>query len=245
MSFDAPQQTAVLDASELNALRLRLSNGIGLYLSHGLGQVIVQPAWANQNYVILNKMPNDGTAVSLQVPNTSPLKTVECEFLAWLTQRAGGGAGADDKASEIARNIADQLREIIHQAAMLAGGDTDAVTPSRSQWGQLIEAGKAARTLNETLQLLVQGPLQGAQAPKGYAGPWPGTDNKDRKKNSIWFHAGFCGGTPTTVGDHLLVLLNISLTAEPGVRAGAVLSKLANAMRSVGSARQPSSKETV
>jgi CRISPR-associated protein Csx10 len=234
LCFDATNASATkFDASALTALRQRLATGVGLHRANGLGQVLVQPAWSEDEFVNFRPSTLHGP-VLFEAKKSAPVETsADREFLAWLQTKCGQGVFSDDLASQIANHIASDLRSVIDYATRLAGGNTTSVTPSRSQWGLLVEAGKNAQTMAELLHALGNGPLEGAKAPSGVTPPWPENSLARGKKNKVWFAASFCpNNKATTLGDHLLAQLQTRLSTASTVRPGAVLAKLANAMRS-------------
>lgn len=234
LCFDALGAAATaLDATALAALRQQFAPGVGLHRANGLGQVLLQPAWSVDEKVHF-RAPTLRGQLSFAEQESPPDATAhEREFLAWLDAKGGQGVSSDDQASQIAKRIASELRSVINHAARLAGGNASAVTPSRSQWGLLVEAGKNAQTRDDLLHALGSGPLEGAKVLTGATRPWPQNNAARGKKNKVWFAASFSASNQaTTLGDHLLEQLHTELGAAPAARPGAVLAKLANTMRS-------------
>jgi CRISPR-associated protein Csx10 len=230
LCFDAAASHLPLNAAALTALRQSLAPGVGLYRANGLGQVLAQPEWSQHEFVAFcpSELPYQ---LRIQEQEEQPVATdADLKFLDWLKARSGQGATAADTASQIAQSIAHELQGVIRLAARLAG-NTTTVTPLRSQWGLLLEVGKGAHTLEKLLHALGSGPLQGAHVLTSTSMPWQEDSAARGKKNKVWFAASFAAdGKATTLGDHLLKLLQTKLNAIP-VRPGAVLAKLANAMR--------------
>lgn len=231
LSFEATA-AAALGASALTALRLQLAPGVGMHRTNGLGQVLVQPAWSVDEFVNFRTSPLREQLLSVAQEGPPVASANDREFLAWLAVKGGQGVFSDDQASQIANCIAKELRNVIEYAARLAGGNASAVTPSRSQWGQLVEVGKNAQTLSDLLYSLGSGPLEGAKVPTGAPKPWQNNGDARGKKNKVWFAASFSGNKTTTLGDHLLEQLQAYVGQATAIRPGAVLAKLANAMRS-------------
>lgn len=244
LSFDAVPGETLLDTAALSALREKLSTGIGLYRGSGCGQVVVQPAWAQTEFVVFTTGSNPlPLAQASRRPDPVEPSAAEKHFLQWLQERAGQGVVADDRAAQIAQQISVALRSTMQQATKLSGGNAALVTPTRSQWGQLQEAGKTARTLDEVLLALAQGPLEGALEPEGCKLKWPHAPDARGKKNKIWFQPAFADGKPSTLGDHLIALL-VSHLCVSTARPGAVLAKLANVMRNAENDATQASKES-
>lgn len=218
-------------------LRQRLGTWLGQHGASGLGQVVVQPAWALSATLTPQVMANQaiGQPVAAQraAPATKPMTPQEEQCLQWIRQRAEQ-ARIHDTAADWARQRTHTVRAICTAAATLVPGGLDAVMPSASQWGRVLEACRKYPTDGAALcrELTVNGGVLG-----GAATTTEQQDTALRRKNTPWFvtaplnHTRWSDGqarSATTLGDWLLDQL-----ADPAIVhcPGDALGRLASLCR--------------
>jgi CRISPR-associated protein Csx10 len=215
-------------------LRQRLGTWLGQHGPSGLGQVVVQPAWALSATLTPQVMASQATgqpvAAHRAAPATQPLTPQEEQWRQWIGQRAGQ-VGIHDAAAEWARQRSHTVRAICKAAATLVPGGLDAVMPSASQWGRVLEA--CHKYPANVAQL--RGEIMATGGVLGGAGPEAASQNpKLRLKNTPWFHLAPFPHTrwsdgqarsATTLGDWLLDQLTDPAIAHcPGDALGRLAS---------------------
>ena len=128
----------------LNVTQLRdqIGDWIGQHTGTGLGQVVVQPAWAVQPTIqrdSLRVAPN-AQPISAAPPQqlVETLQPTQSQWLEWVKQRSGQ-AEVHNQAAQWANGKLSEVRKICLMAATLVPGGREAVTPSASQWGRVLE----------------------------------------------------------------------------------------------------------
>jgi CRISPR-associated protein Csx10 len=236
-------------AHSLPQLRSQIGQWAGQHNGNGLGQVVVQPAWAVQAAIRAENL--QATSPGLQKTTAQPhlptaaLSQHQTLWLQWVQQRAGQSE-VHNHAAHWANSKLSQVRNICLSAATLVPGGLEATAPSASQWGRVLEACRKHPTNADDLRKA----LLASEGVLGGAGPDANSQNPSlRKKNMPWFHPApyatqrFADGqqrSTTTLGDWLL-----DLTHDPAIAhcPGDALGRLASlCRRSTGS---PGSSHTL
>lgn len=211
LTFD--WQPAQPPAISVGQLRSQIGDWVGQHNGTGLGQIVIQPAWALQASIqrdSLRVAPHARSFAPASQPDESTsLDTAQTQWLDWIKQRSGQ-ANLHNQAAQWANGKLSEVRQICLMAATLVPGGIEAVTPSASQWGRVLEACRKHPTNAKDLRTA----LCASDAVLGGAGADAASQNPTlRKKNQPWFYpAPFAtkrhpdGQTrsTTTLGDWLL-----------------------------------------
>lgn len=211
LTFDwQPAQTPTIS---IDQLRSQIGDWVGQHNGTGLGQIVIQPAWALQTSIqrdSLRAVPDVLTFMPASTSDQPPsLDEAQTQWLKWIDQRSKQ-ANLHNQAAQWANGKLSEVRQICLMAATLLPGGIEAVTPSASQWGQVLEACRKHPTDAKDLRIALcasDAVLGGAETLTARPDP------KLRKKNQPWFYAapfatkrhqdGQTRST-TTLGDWLL-----------------------------------------
>jgi len=232
LTFDWQQpQSPSLSVSQL---RSQIGQWVGQHNGTGLGHIVVQPAWAVQPTIARHNLcaaPHAQTLAGASPQPAEPaLEPKQTQWLDWVSQRAGQ-AQVHNQAAQWANTHIAQVRKICLMAATLVPGGIEAVTPSASQWGRVLETCRKHPLNAQALRAA----LSDANGVLGGAGPEAASQNPaHRKKNQPWFYPApfaakrlFDGQTrsTTTLGDWLLDQLHDPAIAHcPGDALGRLAS---------------------
>ena len=222
-------------------LRSQIGQWVGQHNGTGLGHIVVQPEWAVQPTIERSSLcaaPHVPALVPAGASQPSAEQTLESkqtQWLDWIRQRAGQ-AEIHNKAAHWANAHLGQVRKICLMAATLAPGGVQAVTPSASQWGRVLETCRKHPLDAQALRAA----LTDANGVLGGAGPSAPSQNPAlRKKNQPWFYPAplsvrcFEDGqtrSATTLGDWLLDQLH-NLDKDIADCPGDALGRLASLCR--------------
>lgn len=235
LTFD--WQPAQPPSISVGQLRSQIGDWVGQHNGTGLGQIVVQPAWAVQTSIqrdSLRVAPHARPFTPASQPDESTsLDTAQTQWLDWIKQRSGQ-AQVHNQAAQWANGKLSEVRKICLMAATLVPGGIEAVTPSASQWGRVLEECRK-HPLNAAD---LRAALCASSAVLGGAGADAASQNPDlRKKNQPWFypapfatkrHPDGQNRSTTTLGDWLL-----NQTHDPAIAhcTGDALGRLASLCR--------------
>jgi len=226
-----PDQAPPLSVSQL---RSQIGEWVGQHNGTGLGQIVVQPAWAVQTAIQRGSLQPAPDAEPIKSASTQPaavpLDPTQTQWLAWVKQRSGQ-AEVHSQAAHWANRKLGEVRKICLMAATLVPGGLEAVTPSASQWGRVLEECRKYPLDAAALHVA----LKGNNSVLGGAGSDASSQNPTlRKKNKPWFHPAPLAikryvdnqaRSTTTLGDWLVDQLHDPSIAQcPGDALGRLAS---------------------